>query len=127
MFQYNQYRWSSLTVQDSRHRTYIAQTGCPEVEKSQPVVGTISGSRQTETENVGRGHQTSPENRARSKRGRKTGRVFVVPLFIADEKRLETKRRHIEHAKTQKTVHLSEALNCRFNPIPPPKKTLDSL
>lgn len=62
MFKHIEHRGSGVAVKDCRHRAHAAETG--ETEKNQPVFGhdVAVGSRKTQTENVGRSHETSTEN-----------------------------------------------------------------
>lgn len=108
VFQHNEHWRRGPAVQNSRHRTHPAETGGSEAEEGQPIVGTvIGGPRETQTEDFGRSHETSVEDRARSERGRETGRMFVLPVPVTHEERLETEGRHIQHAQVQKTVQLN--------------------
>jgi len=107
MLQHNEHRRRCLKVQDGRHRTHTAETGCSEAQEGQPVVGTfVGGPRETQAEDFGRSHQTSAEDGAGSERGREAGRMFVLPVPVAHEERLETEGRHFQHAQAQKTVQL---------------------
>lgn len=107
MLQHNEHRRRGPAVQDGRHRTHTAETGGSEAEEGQPVVGTVAGPRETQTEDFGRSHETSAEDRARSERGREAGRMFVLPVPVTHEERLETEGRHIQYAQVQKTVQLN--------------------
>ena len=70
MLQHNEHRRRGPAVKDGRHRTHIAETGGSEAEEGQPVVGTVDGGpRETQTEDFGRSHETSAEDRAGSERG----------------------------------------------------------
>jgi len=108
MLQHNEHRRRGTTVQDGRHRTHTAETGGSEAQEGQPVVGSIvGGPRETQTEDFRRSHETSAEDRTRSERGREAGRMFILSVPVTHEERLETERRHIQHAQAQKTVQLN--------------------